>query len=329
MATTPRAGNFTGILSAAWSPGGNLYALADASGQVTVRQRPAQQQWSATFPRTWSLAWSPYDGQAPRLALAGDDGNVRIVDVASQKQVLIYAGHRGANVLSVAWTSAQYAPRSIISGDSKGVIHIWDPSSGATRFTLQQAAPVTGLAASASTIYFIAAGAPPGGIYHVWDLSTGEEMVQYTNNNKGDSDTPYMSINQSLTPGTITAVGWSGDGQFVAAGDSNGNIHLLSDIACSCFLHMSAFQAHKARINAISWASAQPMFATASDDGTVRTWKLSVTNQTNSWANVQGGYSKTFTNGTGALMQAVAWSPDEAQLLYGDSAGNAGLWQVW
>ncbi|HEX6481226.1 MAG TPA: WD40 repeat domain-containing protein [Ktedonobacteraceae bacterium] len=172
---------------------------------------------------------------------------MRIVDALSGKQLLLYKGHGATGVLSVAWTASQYGPEYIVSGDNNGMIHVWNPNDGTTRFTVSQAAPVTGLAAN---YQFIAAGTQPGGTYNIWDSRTGQVMFQFHNDNQGDSDTPYMSINQQLTPGTLTAVGWSPDGQFVAVGDANGNVHFLSDISCSCFLHMSAFQAHKAQINA-------------------------------------------------------------------------------
>ncbi len=322
---SPRRGTFIGIQSVVWSPGGNVYAAADANGHLEVWQQPDQLQWQSTFSRIWSLAWSPDNGQAPRLALACDDGHVRIVDALSGKQVLLYTGHGAAGVLSVAWAASQYAPEYIVSGDNNGVIHVWNPNDGTTRFTVSQAAPVTGLAAN---YQFIAAGTQPGGIYTIWDSRTGEAMFQFHNDNQGDSDTPYMSINQQLTPGTLTAVGWSSDGQFAAVGDANGNVHFLSDISCSCFLHMSAFQAHKAQINAISWSSIGRQFATASNDSTVQTWSVDLGNQSQSWTDVRGRHLQTYTNANGKRVQTVAWSPDGKQLLYGDSSGNVGLWHV-
>jgi WD40 repeat protein len=151
-------------------------------------------------------------------------------------------------------------------------------------------------------------------------------MFQFTNDNQGGPDTPYASVNPQLTPGTITAVAWSEDGQYVAVGDAHGNIRFLSDIVCSCFDQMSEFQAHPQQINAISWASNSLKFATASNDGTVQTWNVVIKNQTNAWADVTAQHLQTFT--ASAPVQTVAWSPNGQQILYGDSAGNVGFWQV-
>lgn len=155
---------------------------------------------------------------------------------------------------------------------------------------------------------------------------SGQALFQFTNDNQSGPDTSYASINHQLTPGTITAVAWSEDGQYVAVTDANGNIHLLSDIVCSCFQQMSEFQAHPQQINAISWASNGLKFATASNDRTVQTWNVVVQNQTNSSADVKAQHLQTFT--ASAPVQTVAWSPNGQLLLYGDSAGNVGLWQV-
>src|SRR5579859_1141367 len=319
----PGIGSLSGIQSVVWSPGGRLYAVADASGHVELRQTPDKQQWRLTFPKIWALAWSPDNGQLQRLALACDDGNVRILDVLSGKQVLLYKGHGNASVLSVAWGAGAYTSPYLVSGDINGGIRVWNPDDGTTRFTMSQASPVTGLAAS---YQFIAAGAQPGGKYTIWDSRTGEAMFQFTNDNQGGPDTPYISINPQLTPGTLTAVGWSEDGSYAAVGDAHGNIRFLSDVSCSCFLQMSEFQAHTQQINAISWASSGLKFATASNDGTVQTWNVALENQTNAWTDVRTHHFQTFT--ASAPVQTVAWSPDGQQLLYGDSGGNVGFWQV-
>lgn len=319
----PEIGLISGIQSVVWSPGGRLYAVADTNGHLEVRQTPNRRQWQLTFPKIWSLAWSPDTGQSQRLAVASDDGNVRILDVLSGKQVLLYKGHNTASVLSVAWAAGPYISPYIVSGDINGEIHVWNPDDGTTHFSVSQAAPVTGLAASSSQ--FIAAGTQPGGRYNLWDARAGG-ATSFTNDNQGGTNIPYISLNLQLTPGILTAVAWSEDGNYAAIGDSHGNIHFLSDVSCSCFLHMSEFQAHKQQINAISWASTGLKFATASNDGTVQTWNVQLENQSDAWTDVRAQHLHTFSGNS--QVRTIAWSPDGQQLLYGDSGGNVGFWQV-
>lgn len=319
----PGIGVLSGIQSVVWSPGGRLYAVADTAGHVELRQVPATQQWRLTFPKVWALAWSPDNGQPQRVALACDDGKVRILDVLSGKQVLLYKEHGSASVLSVAWGAGLNDSPYIVSGDINGRIRVWNPDGGTTRVTVSQAAPVTGLAAS--NYQFVAAGTQPGGTYSLWDARAGG-AYQFTNDNQGGPDTPYDSLNLQLTPGTLTAVAWSEDGNWATIGDAHGNIHFISDVSCSCFLHMSEFQAHQHQINAISWATTGLKFATASNDGTVQTWNVALENQSSAWTTVKAQHLQTFI--ADATVQTVAWSPDGSQLLYGDSAGNVGFLHV-
>jgi WD40 repeat protein len=92
---------------------------------------------------------------------------------------------------------------------------------------------------------------------------------------------------------------------------------VLSDTDCSCWLYARGYQAHQQSINSIAWASDNKSFATASDDGTVKTWKAGT------WAHL-----KTFTDPNHAKVTSISWSPDGKLLLAGDSAGKVWAWQV-
>ncbi|HEV2582451.1 MAG TPA: hypothetical protein VGT44_16460, partial [Ktedonobacteraceae bacterium] len=302
------------VVGVAWSPGGRFYAAADVSGDVGVWQTPNKQQWEVNLgTKIWSLAWSPDSPQAQRLAVAGDDGKVRIFDALSGKQLMLYGGHGAVSVLSVAWSKPYNATAvSVVSGDANGVIHVWDPATGNTLVTMNQTAPVDGLASAYSSL--ISAGAPPGGNVYMWDTGSGQGSEQFNNSN---SNIPYGADNPNLVEGTIVSAAWSADATYMALGDTNGNIQLISDTNCSCWMFQTAFLAHKGRVNSISWSSNNTTFATASDDGAIKTWR-----------GADGSLVQTYRNPYNAKDSAVAWSPDGQTLLAGDSMGRIMLWQV-
>jgi WD40 repeat protein len=137
----------TSIQNVAWSPGATIFAVATANGTISVWQTANTMRWQKNLgTKIWSIAWSPDGAGAQRIVVAGGDGKVRMLDALSGDQLLVYTGHGSTSVLSIAWSANPYTPLAIASGDSDGIIHVWDPSTGKTISTMQQAAPVKGLA---------------------------------------------------------------------------------------------------------------------------------------------------------------------------------------
>lgn len=302
------------VTSVAWSPGGRFFAVADQNGDVGVWQIPNRPQWQTNLgTKIWSMVWSPDGPGQQRLAIAGDDGKVRILNALSGQLILLYSGHGSTSVLSLAWLSnPDYATPSVASGDINGAIRVWNPDTGQTQYTMTQAAAVTGLAFGG--IYLISVGAQPGGKYVIWDMQSGQASMQFSNDNL---NTPYNNTNQNLVAGTLTAVGWSGDANYIAVGDANGNISLLTDTNCSCWNYETGFHGHQGQVNAITWSPYNTTFATASNDGTIQTWNAT-----------DGSHIQTYTNPDKAKVSAVAWSADGKSLLSGDETGSILLWRV-
>jgi WD40 repeat protein len=287
--------------------------VATASGSIGVWEVPDTLRWEKNLgTKIGAMAWSPDGAGQQRIAVAGDDGRVRMLDALTGQQVLVYTGHGQAHVLSVTWATNAYSPTSVASGDSDGIIKIWNGDTGETLFTFPQAAPVRGLAFGG--LYLIAVGTQPGGTYNIWDTQAGHDVMRFSNNNL---NIPYGNDNGSLVEGALISVSWSSDATYVTAGDTNGNVQVLSDTQCSCWLYQAGFHAHRGAVNGIAWASDNQRFATASDDGTVQLWRAGT------WAHL-----KTFTNPDRARVKSVSWAPDGTALIAGDSAGRVALWEV-
>jgi WD40 repeat protein len=299
------------IQSVVWSPGGNLFAVATGKGSIGVWEVPSTVRWQKNLgTKIWAVAWSPGGAGEQRIVVACDDGKVRMLDALSGRQLLVYSGHGNARVLSVAWSTDPTL--AIASGDSDGVIYVWDPNTGESRFTLSQAAPVWGLASGG--LYLVSGGTQPGGTIIIWDLQAEQASMQIYNNNQ---NIPYINDNPSLVEGVIKTVGWSSDATYIATGDTNGNVQILSDTECSCWLYQTGFHAHQGPINSVAWATDNKRFATASDDGTIQLWSAGT------WAHLQ-----TFTDPAGAKITSVSWAPDGTALLAGNSAGYVELWEA-
>jgi eukaryotic-like serine/threonine-protein kinase len=321
------------VTGVAWSPGGRLYASTDGSGHVRVWDINQQLQWQHNLGiKIWSLSWSPDSLGAQRLAVAGDDGKVRIFDALSGEQTLLYAGHSQAKVLSVTWPlPVVYSPFTnvfsilnlVASGDINGTIQVWNPDTGEVRRTMTQAAPVTGLAFG--NAFVASVGTPPGGMWSVWSLERPQD-VHYLNNTENFINTSSVSTGgapiTSAKAATMTAVGWSKDMHYLCIGDSGG--HLLVAEMGQQWRWPCYFLGAKGQINAVCWSTITNECATASDDGTVHIWKFPAI--LNYAVKVELSPEKTWT--PGGRIKSLAWSPDGKYLLAGNETGQLAFLQV-
>ena len=124
------------------------------------------------------LAWSP-DGT--RLALAGEQGTARVVDVASGKELLTLPGHRGS-VSALAWSPDG---KRLASGDDDSTIKLWEPVSGKEVAALHgHGGKLLWLAWSPDSRRLATvdgAGAGRSITLRLWDIATGQEIAAWPN----------------------------------------------------------------------------------------------------------------------------------------------------
>jgi WD40 repeat protein len=186
------------------------------------------------------IAWSP-DGKA--IAIAREDGRVRIVDPATGADLATFVGHHGS-----ALTTA-FSPdgRSLAAGSADGTVLIWDL---ATRHLLghplSAGGPAYGVAFSPNgkTLAVV----DTGGTLTLYDLATQRPVYTYDTNE------------------ALIRVVFSPSGNTLAVASQNGT--LLIDAATGRPLG-EPLAGHSAIVIDVAFSPSGTTLATASLDGTV------------------------------------------------------------
>jgi WD40 repeat protein len=113
------------------------------------------------------------DGELLERFAAALDDKVSLRDVATGKEVLTFAGHKGP-VLALAPTPDG---KGMISGGSDGMACLWDLATGKELRRFQgHPGGITG--AACSPVDQFAAMSGPDGTVHLWHLATGKALRQ-------------------------------------------------------------------------------------------------------------------------------------------------------
>jgi WD40 repeat protein len=308
----------------AWSPDGvRLAVRGDNDARVLDLARELPQLVGHTD-TVVDAQWSP-DGQ--RVATAGQDGSVRIWDMASGEELSVLDVYpNGAGFL--AWSPD--GERIVTTGRQQPA-RIWDVASGELLLEVPLGDPE-------GEFFYYANWSPDGSRivgssaphYHavVFDARTGETITTVTGDSCGfpfarwspegdrfitscafaDGDTPariwtgttgaLLEVLESHD-GVTNRARWSPDGRRVAAAYGSGPIKVY-DVANGETL--LTFAGHPNSASAIAWSPDGERVASGDEDGMVKVWDATTGEEVLSFQ-VPG-----FTN-------RVEWSPDGKQLI--------------
>ncbi|MDQ2902405.1 MAG: WD40 repeat domain-containing protein [Chloroflexota bacterium] len=230
---------------------------------------------------------------------------VGITPIATPGADYIYRGHSAA-VTRVAWSPDG---RYLASGSVDKTVQVWQAVNGALRYTfVGHTSPVTALAWNVQSTYITSAGDEDGKVW-VWNALRNEQdaghrgqrgrvlSLAWPDPYATTRTPPANMILSGAEDGTVQV--WdAGSGKTTATYAGKGGVRaLLSSSPDRALLagadhiihHWEIFaggntsptpvtyEGHTDAINALTWIDENNIFASASDDGTVRVWSATST----------------------------------------------------
>jgi WD40 repeat protein/serine/threonine protein kinase/tetratricopeptide (TPR) repeat protein len=287
------------LTAVSWGPDSRRLASAGVDGTIRVWDADAGKQLAVLsvpthrVSRTHShsnavcaLGWSP-DGR--RLASGGQDGSLRLWDVATRKGTTLYSGDDNI-VNAVSWNPDG---RRLASWDYSMALKVWDTNSGKLLLTLYRSSYGVSALSWGPGGRRLASGEGDGTV-RLWDVDGRRQLARL----RGHA-------------GAVTAVSWSRHGRRLATASTDQTIKIWDvrerrELVTLRGLGLSVYS--------VSWSSDGRRLASASSDNTLKLW------------DTETGRETLSLRGHASEVSGVSWSPDGRRLA---SSGNDGTVRVW
>ncbi|KIG19031.1 High-affnity carbon uptake protein Hat/HatR [Enhygromyxa salina] len=293
------------IRSVAWSPAGDRVATATSAGLVHVWTQAGQGPlWEHEHSDAASISDIEFDATGDRLAAAGEDGRVTIIDVASGQLLTVLDGH-DSGLSSVAWSPTD--ADLVLTATTTGELVLWDlgldpgldPGPGGALLDT----PLRRITASDGRVWsgkFDPRGrtmlsASDDGRLQIWALD-------------GSSLRSPAELNLTTT---VYAAEFSPDGQYIALSTQDALVRLVSTTTGE----VRELQGHVAPVLDVRFSPNSELLVTASMDGSARVWTV----ETGAHFSIEGHAGS---------VRAAAISPDSKHLLAGTSEDSAHIWHL-
>ncbi len=296
------AGHDDAVLAVAFSPDGSRFVSAGADGVVQVWDRQSLRAVLTLRGHTAAVTAVSFSPDGRRLASGSADGSLYLWNSASGEAVAVWRAHVGA-VTGLAFDPAGRRLASTGTGEEAwDELKLWDAASGEARAAVTWRDLLTAVVFSPDGRRLVTPTGHDGQVI-VWDAATLKDISTL----EGQS----ILARQRNAP----CVAYSADGQWIAAGSSNGWVRLWSQATppekptSQVFLTPS-----QARVSGLAFSSR--FLLAASADTTIRAWHTKT-----------GKPAFTLCGHRGAVT-SVASSPDGACLLSGSRDRTVKLWDI-
>ncbi|MBL8207165.1 MAG: AAA-like domain-containing protein [Blastocatellia bacterium] len=288
-------------------------------------------QKQRTLPQPELVQGIAYSPDSKSLAVALDNGTIRIMDLARQQEIHLLKGHTD-HVYSIAFSPDN---KTLASASWDRTIRVWDVTTGLELKSLKEHEGKVFSLAYSPDGKMIASGDSIG-IVHLWDAATGNRLKSFA---------PSSSI--------VYAVAFSADGQKLATANSNNNVKVYAvtsgqllktlphetQVLTAAFSpdnrflatgsldnsevilwdantgrQLRTFKGHHGSIWSLAFSPNGKTLATSSDDSLAKIWDVST------------GREVSTLRGHGLLVPTLAFSPDGATLATGGWDKQVKLW---
>jgi Tol biopolymer transport system component len=243
---------------------------------------------NAQFGPVWSATFSP-DGS--ELAMAIDDGTVKVWDARGEKVRVTISAHHGP-----VW-SVCFSPdgKRLATASDDGQVKLWDAATGKELKAFKHPAPVRPVAFSPDGKRLLTGGR--NGIVRLWDIEMEKTAFEAPAHN-----------------GIVMAVSFAPDGQTFATAGSDRMVKLW-DVGNS-EQEKLMLTGHTASVYTVDYSSDGKRLASGGWDKTVRLWDANT------------GESQAILNGHSQDVWSVAFSPDGKTLASGSEDRTVKLWDA-
>ena len=262
-------------------------AVLPAAASPSKLSRTSRASLDGTTGPIWSVAIAPGD---QLLAMALDDGTVKLWDTAARRVRATLNAHKGP-IWSVAFSPDG---SSMATGSDDAIVKLWDPLTGREQGQLQHSTSVRSVAFSPDGRLLVT-GTRSGGV-HIWDRQTLSEQA--------------TSAGHS---GVVMAVAFSPDGTSIASASGDKTVKLWDAVSG---MEQVALQGHLGGVYAVAFSPDAKYLATGSWDKTVILWDTAT-----------GSKLRTLTGHTQDVW-SVAFSPDGRTLASTSEDRTVRVWDV-